>query len=301
MTVSIEKTKMTHHNAKVAELYPDVSGESSIGRMLLERGKISAADAERILQVQKETGLRFGEVAQQLGLINASDVTQILAAQFHYPYLQPGDGGFSSALVAAYQPFSAKVEMLRALRSQLVVRWFGTGRKSLAIFGVDTDDGVNLLVANLAIVFSQLGERTLLIDANLRSPLQHELFNLGHRPGLSEVLADRAKSDLACKIESFKSLSVLTAGTAAPNPQELLGRQQFAAFSSDVSSAYDVILYDAPNLAISLDAISVAGRAGGVLLVGTKNKTTLANIRSAGEKIRGCGAEIVGSVMLTSH
>lgn len=299
MTDRIEKAEMTLQNAKIAALHPDLSGESSMGRLLLEQGKISAADAERILQVQKETGLRFGEVAQQLGLIDAADVAQVLATQFHYPYLQPGEGGYSPELVAAYQPFSAKVEMLRALRSQLIVRWFASGRKSLAIFGVDQDEGVDLLAANLAIVFSQLGERTLLIDANLRTPSQQGLFNLGHRPGLSDVLADRARADLACRIGSFTSLSVLTAGTSAPNPQELLGRQQFAAFGSSVSGAYDVVLYDAPNLGKSMDALSVAARAGGVLLVGHKNKTTLANIRAAGEKIKGCGAEIVGTIMLT--
>lgn len=292
---------MTYQNANITALHSDTSGESSIGRMLLEKGKISAVDAERVLQVQKETGLRFGEVAQALGLITPADVAQVLAAQFQYPYLQPGEGNFSSDLVAAYQPFSPRVETLRALRSQLMVRWFGTGRKSLAIFGVDVDDGVSLLAANLAIVFSQLGERTLLVDANMRAPSQQDLFNLGHRPGLSEVLAGRAKAELASRISSLLSLSVLTAGTTAPNPQELLGRQQFGAFNDSMVSAYDVILYDAPSLGASVDALAIAARCGGVLLVATKNTSTLANIRAAGEKIRGCGAEIVGTVMLSAH
>ena len=59
--------------------------------------------------------------------------------------LQPGEGGYSEKLVAAYDPFSAKVETLRALRSELILRWFSNGHKSLAIFSVDADDGVSLL------------------------------------------------------------------------------------------------------------------------------------------------------------
>lgn len=289
---------MIHQTANIAELRPEALREPSIGRMLLDQGKISPEDAERILRVQKEKGLRFGEAAQALGLITAADIEQVLAAQFHYPYLQPGEGGYSKDLVAAYEPFSAKVETLRALRSQLILRWFSTGRKSLAIFGVDMDDGVSLLAANLAIVFSQLGERTLLVDANLRTPVQQDLFNLGKRPGLSDVLADRAGMEVACHIDSFVSLSVLTAGTRPPNPQELLGRPQFNTLGASVTTMYDVILFDAPALGTAVDALAVAGRAGGVLLVGNKNKTHLANIREAGDKIKGCGAEIVGTVMM---
>jgi chain length determinant protein tyrosine kinase EpsG len=269
-----------------------------MGRMLLEQGKISAEDAERILRLQKEKKLRFGDAALELGLITPADVQQILAAQFRYPYLQPEIGNFSKDLVAAYEPFSEKVETLRALRSELILRWFSSGQKSLAIFGVDMDEGVSLLAANLAIVFSQLGESTLLVDANLRTPTQHDLFNLGQRSGLSDVLADRAGMETACRIESFVSLSVLTAGTQAPNPQELLGRPQFSALTSTVALTYDVVLFTAPALGTAVDALAVAARAGGVLLVGNRNKTQLANIRIAGEKLRGCGAEIVGTVIV---
>lgn len=289
---------MTHQTSNIAELRPELLREPSIGRILLDQGKISSDDADRILRVQKEKGLLFGEAALDLGLITLADIEQVLATQFRYPYLQPGEGGYSKDLVAAYDPFSDKVETLRELRSQLILRWFSSGRKSLAIFGVDLDNGVSLLAANLAVVFSQLGQRTLLVDANLRNPVQHNLFNLGKRAGLSDVLADRAGVEAANRIDSFVSLSVLTAGTAPPNPQELLGRPQFAALGDHISANYDIVLYEAPALGKAVDALAVAARAGGVLLVGTKDKTQLANVRIAGEKIRGCGAEIIGTVMM---
>ncbi|GEM_PF-6338423 len=211
--------------------------DSNIGRILLDMGKISAADAERILLMQKEKGMRFGEAAQALGLVTEADIEQVLAHQFDYPYLRPGQGGFSPELVAAYRPFDAQVEMLRGVRSQLMLRWFGSGRKTLAIASVNPDDGASMFTANLAVVFSQLGEKTLLVDANLRSPQQHRIFNLPSGQGLSDILADRAELDAISRIAPFIDLSVLSAGTLPPNPQELLSLPLLRASTSISSTA----------------------------------------------------------------
>src|SRR5471032_2598092 len=126
-------------------------GDSSIGGLLLESGKITPENAERVLRMQKELGIRFGEAAQRLGLITEADIQQVLARQFDYPYLQAGQGNYSPRLLAAYQPFSPQVEALRAIRSQLMLRWFARGRKSLVILGVDGGDGASLFAANLAV------------------------------------------------------------------------------------------------------------------------------------------------------
>lgn len=112
-------------------------GDSSIGGLLLESGKISPENAERVLRMQKELGIRFGEAAQRLGLVTEADIQQVLARQFDYPYLQAGQGDFSDKLVAAYQPFSAQVETLRAVRSQLMLRWFARGHKALVVMSVN--------------------------------------------------------------------------------------------------------------------------------------------------------------------
>ena len=204
--------------------------ERSMGRLLLQLGKISLQDEEIILRTQQELGLRFGDAAIKLKMITEADISQVLAMQFNYPYLHAGQGNYSNELVAAYQPFCEQVEELRALRSQVMHRWFNEGYKSLAIVSVNEGEGASFLTANLAIVFSQLGQRTLLIDANLRDPRQHEIFNLKEKLGLSDILADRATQDIITKVDSFINLSVLGAGTLPPNPQELLNRDTFTNF-----------------------------------------------------------------------
>ena len=271
---------------------------SSIGGLLLESGKITPENAERVLRMQKELGIRFGEAAQRLGLITEADIQQVLARQFDYPYLQPGAGKYPQELVAAYQPFSSQVETLRAVRSQLMLRWFARGSKSLVVLGMEPGDGASLFAANLAVVFSQLGEHTLLVDANLRKPRQHEIFDLKTRQGLSDVLAGRAELDIIAKVESFVALSVLAAGTLPPNPQELLSRTSFVTLNKQLESRYDAVLYDVPAYTTGSDAIAVAARAGGVLLVARKNKTPMADVAAMSEQMTQSGAQVVGSVMV---
>ena len=159
-------------------------------------------------------------------------------------------------------------------------------------------DGASLFAANLAVVFSQLGEHTLLVDANLRKPRQHEIFDLKTRQGLSDMLAGRAELDVVAKVESFVALSVLAAGTLPPNPQELLSRSAFVTLNKQLESRYDAVLYDVPAYTTGSDAIAVAARAGGVLLVARKNKTPMADVAAMSEQMTQSGAQVVGSVMV---
>lgn len=271
--------------------------DSSIGGLLLESGKITPENAERVLRMQKELGVRFGEAALRLGLITEADIQQVLARQFDYPYLQRGETKFSEGLIAAFQPFGPQVETLRAIRSQLMLRWFARGRKALVIASLNPDDGAAMFAANLAVVFSQLGEQTLLVDANLRTPTQHETFALSERQGLSDLLAGRAGTDAITRIDSFVALSVLGAGTKPPNPQELLSRSGFGELNATLVGRHDVVLYDVAAFSSGADVMAVAARAGGVLLVARKNHTSLDEIAAFSDQLERSGVEIVGSVL----
>ena len=268
-----------------------------VGQLLLEAGKLNEAGAKRVTDLQQKENLRFGEAAVKLGLIKEVDLHHALASQFDYAYLAPGDGHFSPELVAAYEPFSLQVERLRALRAQLMLRWFSTGHKALAITGIHAGDGASYLAANLAVVFSQLGERTLLIDADLRHPRQHVLFNLGHRPGLSDMLAGRAGLSAVTCLPSLLNLSVLTAGTVPPNPAELLSRAETPIKLGDFAEHYDVILIDTSPAESDADAIMVAARTQGSLLVLRQDRTRLAYAAAFKGHLNSAGASLVGSVL----
>lgn len=272
--------------------------ETSIGGLLMKSGKMSPENTERVLRLQNELGIRFGEAAQRMGLIDEVDISQVLARQFDYPYLQEGEGGCSPHLAAAYAPFSPQVEALRAVRSQLMLRWFARGHKSLAIAAVDQGDGASLFAANLAVVFSQLGEHTLLVDANLRSPSQHVIFNTGSGQGLSDILAGRADLDAIEEVAPLSRLSLLGAGTIPPNPQELLARGNFTALHARLAARYDATFYDVAASARGLDALVLAARCGGVLIVARKNKTHLGDVNTLAAQVAQTGAQVLGSVLV---
>lgn len=279
------------------------SHDMRIAKILMDLGKITPVDAERILTLQKVEGLRFGVAAQKLGLITQLDMRQALSQQFDHPYLQANqsglskESGFSKDLVAAYQPFSPQVEALRGLRSQLNVRFFNETNKSLAIISPNAGEGCSNLAANLAVVFSQLGERTLLLDANLRDPCQHKIFNLEESLGLSDILVGRADLDVATKIEPFPYLTVLGAGTPPSNPQELLSRYVFTDFMEQIASFYEVIIVDTAPAVASSDAQTVAERCDGALLVSRLNKTRRSELENVRDQLIVTGVNIMGAVL----
>jgi receptor protein-tyrosine kinase len=276
---------------------------SSIGAMLMDAGHLTPEAAERVLKHQKENGLRFGEAAIQLGLVSEADIQRALSHQFDYPYLQLGDESVAQEVIAAFKPFSPTVERLRALRSQLMLRLFDrdageAGLRSLAIVSPEQGEGRSWLAANLAVVFSQLGERTLLIDANLRSPRQHTLFHLDNQAGLSAMLAGRCDINEALhRIPSLLGLSVMAAGPIPPNPQELLSRPAFGKLLQTLHERFDVVLIDTPAAQRSADAATIATRVGAALAVGRKHFTATPRLNALVGNLRQAGTFVVGAVL----
>ncbi|ATE60540.1 chain length determinant protein tyrosine kinase EpsG [Thauera sinica] len=276
-----------------------IANERSIGAILVDAGRLSTEDAERIFRVQREEGLRFGDAAIKLGLVTEADIQRALSRQFDYPYLQRGDGKVTEAVIAAYEPFSPQVESLRALRSQLMLRWFDTEpeRRTLAITSPARGEGRSWLTANMGVVFSQLGERTLIIDADLRNPRQHELFGVDNRAGLSAALAGRGTPDLVERIPALRDLSVLPAGAVPPNPQELLARPIFARLLQEFAREFDVILIDTPAGGLYADSQTLAVRASAALVVAQRNLSRMRQVRRHADMLRHASVAVVGTVL----
>ncbi|MEO6362021.1 MAG: chain length determinant protein tyrosine kinase EpsG [Caldimonas sp.] len=274
----------------------------TLGAILVDSGQLTPEDAERVLHYQKENKLRFGEAAIRLGLMTEPDIQYALSRQFAYAYVRkvPGDSrSLSEELVAAYQPFSPRVEQLRAIRSQLMLRWFDRAeeRQVLTIVGAERGEGRTYLAANLAVVFSQLGERTLLVDADLRTPRQHFLFSLDNQFGLSTLLAGRLRDDAVVRIPDLPGLSVLPSGPTPPNPLELLNRLNLEEFMLGVRGMYDVVIVDTPAMSIGEDAAMIAVKTGAALAVARCGETRIAAFSDMVQGLMDAGVAIVGSVL----
>jgi receptor protein-tyrosine kinase len=277
---------------------PERAAQRSLGAILVDAGRLDAGATARILERQREHGLRFGQAAVSLGLLNDADIALGLARQFDFPYLLEGASPLGDELVLAYQPFGEQAEAVRALRSELLQRWFaGPEQHALAITSAAAGEGRSFLAANLAIAFSQLGKRTLLVDADLRGARQHTLFGLPDSMGLSALLSGRAGLDTIATIGGLPGLSVLPAGMAPPNPTELLARPAFAQLLRHLAQHYDVVLIDTPPALASVDARSVAARAGAAVVVARQDVSALAAVTALAATMRSSGVAVLGSVL----
>ncbi len=270
-----------------------------LGGILIDSGRLKPEDAERIARLQQEQNLRFGDAGIRLGLLTQADIDFALAHQFEYPYLVRGQSAVSEELVAAYAPHTAKAEALRALRTQLMVQWFETDpvHKALAIVSAARNEGRSFIAANLAVVFSQLGMRTLLVDADLRNSSQHRLFGLGDRAGLSAVLSGRGGPETIQRVPPLLNLSVLPAGVRPPNPSDLLAKPVLSRFLEQMAGDFNVILLDTPAASESSDAQTVSLRAGAALIVVRKDATRVWEVRGIADRAARSSTTLVGTVL----
>jgi protein-tyrosine kinase len=275
------------------------SADMRLGQILTARGRMTTAHIQTVLDEQSRSPGRFGEIAVRLGYVKLKDVEDALALQFGYTALEPASGQLPAKVVAAFNPALPFVEALRGLRSQLMMRWFdGTpGQTALAVTSVDRGDGKSFITANLGVVFAQLGESTLIIDADLRHPTQHQIFGLQNRMGLSGILSGRAGLEEIVRSQNIPNLSVLPSGPLPPNPQELLGRPDFSRMLNELSSVYDVILVDTPSAQQSSDAHVVAQRAGAALIVGRKDRTRAGEIAQLSQILTNSGIQVLGATL----
>ena len=272
----------------------------TIGDILVSSGRLSAADAERIAHRQKFDHSQFGDTAVKLKLLKKEDVDFALSKQFAYSYLDAQDTPLSPELVAAHKPFSRAAENLRVVRSQLMLRWLNVKQenKSLAVLSPAAKEGRSFVAANLAVVFAQHEERTLLIDGNLRAGRLNEIFKLPRGPGLSSVLAERTTLHAAAmSVPHIAGLAVLPAGTLPPNPQELLGRQAFENLLREAALNFDVIIIDTPAADLCADAEIIAARCNATLMVARKDTSSLPQTVELAHRLQQGGVNLLGSVL----
>lgn len=273
----------------------DFKSNIPIGRILLESGKINVNDLADIVAIQKTHGLRFGDAAMKLGLINEKDIKNVLAEQFAYTPALDKTSNLDQRLTAAFQPDSMQAEALRSLRSELLLRYFSKAPNlSMAVVGADDADNIAITTANLAVVFAQMGIRTLLIDANLRKPQLHKLFGISERSaGLSDLIAGRALAE-PIAIPALRSLWVLPAGTPAPNPQELLASKHYADSMEGLRVSFDVTLISTPPSNSTRDAQLIACQAEACLLVAQQDQSRVKDIETLCTSLSALGVRLLG-------
>ena len=192
-------------------------------------------------------------------------------------------------------PF-AIVESYKNLRTSLAFLLSENEGNSFTITSANAGEGKSTTSANLAVAFSQLGKKVLIIDADLRKASLHKKFKIENDVGLSDVIIGSVNISDAVK-NITPMLSILTAGNLPPNPSELLDSQSFSDLMVYLNSTYDLVILDTPPLNVVSDSLIVAPNTTGVVLVIRDGYTPHYSIKKAIEAMRFSNVNILGTIM----
>lgn len=277
-----------------------MNAEVAIGQIIHQANKLTTDQVEEVLTYQRSHDVRFGEAAIALGLLQSDDVNWALAQQFHYHYAAGEGSKLDPELVVATRPFSKEAETFRTIRSHLIMKLFNgeSHSSALAVLSPDTGDGKTYFAANLAVAFSQLPGRTLLVDGDMRNPRIHDLFKLSNRgPGLSTVLSGRVAPKAIQAVKELPNLYVLPVGTTPPNPLELLERNTLGLLMRELKRRFDRIIVDTPAATFGTDGAVIASKCGAGLIVARNNQSRLQPLQELVNTVKMGHTQLVGTVL----
>lgn len=277
----------------------DSDSDKSIGDIIRQANNLTAEQVERVLEYQKDKQVKFGEAAVALGYVRREDVLWALSQQFHYPYSPSSQEGISEELVVASNPFGATAEAFRDLRSQLLASVYSSAesRRPVAIVSPDLGDGKSFFAANIAVALSQLGGRTLLVDADMRTPRQHEIFGASVDGGLSGILSGRSETSVIRPISDLPSLFLLPVGVVPPNPLELVQRPAFGQLLGELMQKFDYVIVDTPAAVHGSDVRVIASVCGAALVIGRKGASRIKSLQKLVSVIQKNTPHLLGVVM----
>ena len=192
-------------------------------------------------------------------------------------------------------PFSV-VESYKAIRTNLSFLLASAKNNVVLITSPNSGEGKSTTAINMAIAFSQLGERVLLVDADMRKASLHKKLKMENGDGLSNILAGMA--DVAdCIKRVSDNLFFLSAGRMPPNPSELLGSPEFEKLLGTVSPAYGCVIIDTPPMNVVSDALVAAPRTAGIVLVVRDRQTQNDDIKRVIDLAEFGGIKMLGAVI----
>ncbi|MFQ5647023.1 MAG: CpsD/CapB family tyrosine-protein kinase [bacterium] len=271
----------------------------SLGEILIDLGEITRTDVRMIEEYQKEKGLLFGEAAVKLKLAGQDKVTEALSQQFSHAYLGKGDDSLSPELLAAYQPFCAKVDAMREVRTTLLLSGVGEMLISLCVTGCGEGVESSSFAANLAILFAQQGRKTLLMDFDLRTPGIHQLFKINNSIGVSTLLINRSSLEETVQSTVFEKLDILPSGPVPPNPLELITRKEGSDLMETLKKSYEIVIVNTCSFERVADVSYLSSYMDGLIMVVLNRKTRKAELKRSQKILDDLGIRILGVVLNT--
>ncbi|WP_164156090.1 hypothetical protein [Sandarakinorhabdus rubra] len=274
--------------------------DAPIRDVLVRLGHLSDDQVGKVAQHAAERGLDFDQAALELGFITTEELDRARELLINSMALQnvirrPA----STELVVISDPSSVKAETIRMLRTQVIAQHIKNGRRGLAVVAPADGHGCSYVTANLAAALSQVGFKILLVDANMRSPRQDQIFGVDpNGPGLSSFLTLQvARPERVVNANVLPGLALITAGPPTSRPQELLSGNRFRDGVNTLLREYDLVLFDTPAANSNADALNIGGAAGYALIIGRSNETYYKDVDTLAGQLAAARCAVVGAVL----
>ncbi len=201
-------------------------------------------------------------------------------------------------LATLLYPRSAAAEAYRSLRSNIEFASVDVPMTTLLVTSAVPGEGKTVTAANLAVAFAQAGWSVLLVDADLRKPGVHVVFDLPNSYGLTTILrSDDVDLDAIAQATEDARLRVLTTGPLPPNPAELLGSQRMRSVVDRLRERADLVIFDSPPVQAVTDASVMSSFLGGTVLVIHAAHSRRGTVRQAREALARADARVLGAVL----
>jgi len=204
--------------------------------------------------------------------------------------------GFRDRLVTVVNPDSASSAAYHMMAIGLQARLAGTSAKIIAVTSACALEGKSTTCANLGVALAQAGERTLVVDCDLRKPVMHRIFGVHDLWGMADALQGECSPQDTLQ-HPLPQLSIVPAGLAPPNPVLLINDDRFSEYLRDISEGFRYVLLDIPPIGGVSDSLILANRADGVLLVVDVQSTPKERVRQCRWRLETVGTKVVGVVI----
>lgn len=203
----------------------------------------------------------------------------------------------SRKLIASLDPKSPISEQYKTIRTNIQYSSVDKELKNIMVTSSGPAEGKSTTAANLAVVFSQLGKKVLLVDADLRKPTVHRAFGVNNLFGFTTVLTKQATLASSVLDTEEKDLYILTSGPIPPNPAELLGSKSMEQFIEEASEQFDYVIFDTPPLLAVADPQILANKVDASIFVVFSGKTEIDQAKKAKELLQNAQSKLVGVVL----
>lgn len=197
-------------------------------------------------------------------------------------------------------PFNA-LESYKSIRTNILFSLGTSDKKIIAVSSANPNEGKSTIAANIAIALAQTDSSVLLIDADMRKPVQHKIFKVKNAEGLSTLIIQKSTIEESVKSNMAGGLSLLPSGPMPPNPSELLASERFKELLEKFSQEYDYVIIDTPPVNLVSDAMVMKDSISGILLVVKYADTTYEDVSDSMKQIGLAKANMLGFVLNAVH